>query len=315
MKCNVTEKCDTSSGSHVDNVRKSVETCYDLNMSKEDDTTSGLTVYNNENNCVENCNEIDDNEYIIDISTGKKRKTLVYKESDDHLKGIGNALSKVTPIISKMNKMANVSNDLNNKKINVEKFITKPKAYVFKLQIINIIYNLKMITQNENVNMVNQEYSHYALPSICNNVYSTLTRSRRASTIHKYKTIPSKYRNSVIECVEFPNGVYINENGIPMPHISVSNLLYDDSDEILQVTENEDADEEFENRQYDNDCKKGTEKYEGVTSDEDDTDYELDTETEVSDGSISDSTEMNSDSDVFNSDSDVVEDWQFFSIR
>lgn len=168
---------------------------------------------------------------------------------------------------------------------------------------------------NDNMNVQNN--SNYTLPSICNNIYSNLTRSRRHSTLNKYKTIPLKYRNSVIECVEFPNGVYINEDGIPMPHIPVSDLLYDieENDEFDEHDEH-DENEEHENRQYDNDCKAGNEVYEGVTSDEDyDVDYKIESDMELSYGSVSDSTEIDSDSDVSISDSEMVENWQFFEIR
>lgn len=131
MKCNVTEGINCES--NVDNVPKTVEECYDLKVDQFDGVkrnviTPELHVRKNENKYVKKDNETDKTEYIIDISTGKKRKPLVYNASDDHLKGIGNVLSKVTPIITKMNKMVDFSNDLNNKKNNIEKFITKPKG-------------------------------------------------------------------------------------------------------------------------------------------------------------------------------------------
>jgi hypothetical protein len=65
------------------------------------------------------------------------------------------------------------------------------------------------------------------LPSITNRTYSTYKRPRRDT-----KKIPQKYWNSMIRCVEYPDGVFINKYG---------------ATEVLQYcSEDELSDEEFE---------------------------------------------------------------------
>jgi hypothetical protein len=74
------------------------------------------------------------------------------------------------------------------------------------------------------------------LPSIYKHNYSSHKRPRRGMV-----RLPAKYRDTVIQCVEFPDGVYINEDGIPKPQQSLESpdSACDEFDEI--------SDDEFEN--------------------------------------------------------------------
>ena len=76
------------------------------------------------------------------------------------------------------------------------------------------------------------------LPSISNRIYSKYKRPRRGGN---NKKIPEKYWNSVIRCVEYPEGVFINKYGQPEPDKTTSDATVVDDD-----NEGELSDEEFE---------------------------------------------------------------------
>jgi hypothetical protein len=74
------------------------------------------------------------------------------------------------------------------------------------------------------------------LPSLTKRTYSTYARSRRS-----IGAVPFKYRNSMIRCIEYPKGVFINKEGM----IDLDNhgrLATDENDN----EEDELNDEEFE---------------------------------------------------------------------
>lgn len=75
------------------------------------------------------------------------------------------------------------------------------------------------------------------LPSIFRTNYSTCKRSRRSNN----NIVPFRYRNTFLKCIEFPEGVYINKEGIPDPEIKYlsDNDIIDDDDDFL-------SDDDFE---------------------------------------------------------------------
>jgi hypothetical protein len=149
-------------------------------------------------------------------------------------------------------------------------------------------------------------------------MYSTHNRSRRSSHTTKYKTIPSKYWNSVIECVEYPRGVYINQCGTPMPDILVHDILCadelpDDQDDIFEHERLEQI-EENENLEYDVNVKFERYEEEGTDFDEvytsylnNDLDYSPNNSEGMSEGDFSESSE-----DIF-SDSDMSDTITYLS--
>jgi len=59
-----------------------------------------------------------------------------------------------------------------------------------------------------------------SLPSITNKTYSSCKRPRRNQTF--FKKLPPNFRNKVIRCVEFPNGIYIDKSGVPRKDVELS---------------------------------------------------------------------------------------------
>jgi hypothetical protein len=59
-----------------------------------------------------------------------------------------------------------------------------------------------------------------SLPSITNKTYSSCKRPRRNQTY--FKKLPPNFRNKVIRCVEFPNGIYIDKSGVPRKDVELS---------------------------------------------------------------------------------------------
>lgn len=95
-----------------------------------------------------------------------------------------------------------------------------------------------------------------SLPILNNNVYSSFDRPRRE------KKIPRKYWGCLYRCVEFPEGVYIDEFGKPRPDIDISSLSletfaddfsddssgsHDELDESTNIDESDESDNEYRN--------------------------------------------------------------------
>lgn len=66
------------------------------------------------------------------------------------------------------------------------------------------------------------------LPSITNRTYSTSDRPRRNQST-SFKKLPPNLHNGFLRCVEYPNGIFIDKNGIPQPHIQFEDIGNDSS--------------------------------------------------------------------------------------
>lgn len=85
--------------------------------------------------------------------------------------------------------------------------------------------------------------SDIELPSLQNHTYSQLDRPRRTN-----RKLPKKFWGCVYRCTEYPDGIYIDENGLPRPEVNISELSYDpfggcveDGDDIKSETDSDES--------------------------------------------------------------------------
>jgi hypothetical protein len=64
----------------------------------------------------------------------------------------------------------------------------------------------------KNNNDINLNFSNDNLPSLKNTVYSKFKRPRRGQ---KFKKLPTNLWNTYFRCIEYPEGIYIDEKGMP----------------------------------------------------------------------------------------------------